>query len=55
MMMDTGPLGAFSGVHWNALAAVPVLLENKRPGLTVSLGADLLSAIMTVVSMVVTE
>src|SRR6516225_2746763 len=49
MMIDTGPFGAFSAVHLNPPAAVAVLPENKRPGLTVSLGAELLSAIMTVI------
>ncbi len=56
MMIETGPFGDFSGVQMKPPAGgVPVFPEKRRPGRTVWSGADLLSAIMMVVPMPVTE
>jgi hypothetical protein len=54
-MTEIGPFGAFSGVQTNPPAGAPVFPEKSRPGRTVWLGADLLSAMMTVVPIPVTE
>jgi hypothetical protein len=56
MMIETGPFGAFSGVQTKPPPGdVPVFAKKTMPGRSVWLGADLLSAIMTVVPTPVTE
>jgi hypothetical protein len=55
-MIEIGPFGAVSGLHTKPPGGtVPVFPEKSSPGRRVWLGADLLSAMMTVVPIPVTE